>query len=154
VGPNSFTRKANIVSVFARPGIPGYIFLEGSLSEVTRAVQDLATVFHNLPPRLLPMEQRIALLSPHNPLSRPIEEGQWVRCSHGLYRHDIGFVCGHDPFRDAETTVAFVPRIPDKALRSQDRKTEEGGSTRAEELVRTAARGILGSSAGPKGLTR
>jgi hypothetical protein len=85
---------------------------------VTRAVQDLAAVFHNVTPRLLPMEQRIALLSPHNPLSRPIEEGQWVRCSHGLYRHDIGFVCGHDPFRDAETTVALVPRIPDKAPRT------------------------------------
>jgi hypothetical protein len=103
--------RVDIASVFARAGIPGYIFMEGSLFEVGRAIQRMTTVFHNVTPRLVPLEQRVALLSPRNPLSRPIEEGQWVRVLHGLYRNDIGFVCGHDPSRDAETTVALIPRI-------------------------------------------
>jgi hypothetical protein len=93
--------RVDIASVFARAGIPGYIFMEGSLFEVGRAIQRMTTVFHNVTPRLVPLEQRVALLSPRNPLSRPIEEGQWVRVLHGLYRNDIGFVCGHDPSSDA-----------------------------------------------------
>ncbi|KAI9429356.1 hypothetical protein H4582DRAFT_2065376 [Lactarius indigo] len=75
----SLGNKLDIVSVFARAGIPGFIFLEGNLSDVTRAVCGLVTVFTHLAPRLVPLEQRVALLSPRNPLSRPIEEGQWGR---------------------------------------------------------------------------
>ncbi|KAI9448492.1 hypothetical protein H4582DRAFT_2069006 [Lactarius indigo] len=89
--------KPDIASVFAHAGIPGFIFLEGNLSEVTRTVRGLITVFTHLAPHLVPLEQRVALLSPCNPLSRPIEEGQWVHCLHGLYCNNLGFVCGHDP---------------------------------------------------------
>ncbi|KAI9445702.1 hypothetical protein BJY52DRAFT_1194142 [Lactarius psammicola] len=114
--------RPDIASVFARAGIPGHIFLEGTLPEVSRAVRGLVTVFNHVAPRLVPLEQRVALLSPHNPLSRPIKEGQWVRCLYGPYRDDIGFVCGHDPSRDAETIVALVPRIPEKTTRTAKRK--------------------------------
>jgi|SRR6266702_329114 len=110
--------RPDIASVFTHPAIPGYIFLEGSLFEVGHAVQDLVTVFNHIAPRLVPLEQRVALLSPHNPLSCPIKEGQWVHCLHGLYRGDIGFVCGHDPTRDMETIVALAPRIPEKTTRT------------------------------------
>ncbi|KAI9428639.1 hypothetical protein H4582DRAFT_2086621 [Lactarius indigo] len=71
--------KPGVASVFARAGIPGFIFLEGNLSDVTRTVRGLVTVFTRLAPCLVPLEQRVALLSPRNPLSRPTEEGQWVR---------------------------------------------------------------------------
>jgi hypothetical protein len=109
--------------MFAREGIPGCIFLEGNLSKVTRAVRNLGTaVFVNVTLCLLPLEQCIALLLPHNLLSRPIKEGQWVCCSHKLYCNDIGFVCGHDPFWDAETTMALVPQIPNKMPRTAKRK--------------------------------
>ena len=106
--------SADITSAFAREGIPGYVFLEGELPEVAKAVRGIFYVFSKVPPRLVPLEQRVALLAPHNPLSDPIEVGQWVRCLHGPYRNDIGFVCGHRPYRDAETAVALVPRIPEK----------------------------------------
>ncbi|KAH9177216.1 hypothetical protein EDB89DRAFT_1902451 [Lactarius sanguifluus] len=88
---------ADIASVFARAGIPGLIFLEGNLIEVTRAVRDLVTVLTRIPPFLVPLEQRVALLSPRNPLSRSIKEGQW-------------------------TIVALVPRIPEKTTRTAKRK--------------------------------
>ncbi|KAI9429109.1 hypothetical protein H4582DRAFT_2090057 [Lactarius indigo] len=71
--------KPGVASVFARAGIPGFIFLEGNLSDVTRTVRGLVTIFTRLAPCLVPLEQRVALLSPRNPLSRPTEEGQWVR---------------------------------------------------------------------------
>jgi hypothetical protein len=104
-------RRPNIASAFARDGIPGHIFLEGTLPAAVKAVKGLVTVL-NRPPLLIPVNQRIALLASRNPLSRRIEEGQWVRCLHGLYRDDIGFVCGWDSSSDKEVIVAFVPRIP------------------------------------------
>ncbi|KAH9171227.1 hypothetical protein EDB89DRAFT_2179677 [Lactarius sanguifluus] len=104
-------RSLDIASVFARDGIPGYIFLEGSLPATSQVVRDLVTVRRN-PPRLVPPEQRIGLLASRNPLSRRIAEGQWVRCVHGAYHGDVGFVCDWDPSSDLEVVVAFVPRIP------------------------------------------
>ncbi|KAI9434833.1 hypothetical protein H4582DRAFT_2080504 [Lactarius indigo] len=90
--------KLDITSVFACAGIPGFIFLEA--------------------PHLVPLEQHVALLLPCNPLSRPIEEGQWVHCLHRLYCNDLGFVCGHDPTQDVEMTVALVPWIPNRVART------------------------------------
>lgn len=76
----------------------------------------------NTEPRLVPLEQRVALLSPRVPTSGLIKEGQWVRCLHGLYRADIGFVCGHNPHSELDTVVAFVARIPEPSSRSTKRK--------------------------------
>jgi Early transcription elongation factor of RNA pol II, NGN section len=103
--------RLDVTSVLARDGIPGYIFVEGSFHAVEAALDGLVAV-RNLTPRLVPSDQRIALLASRNQCSRRIEEGQWVRCLHGLYRDDIGFVCGWDSSSDKETIVAFVPRIP------------------------------------------
>jgi transcription elongation factor SPT5 len=104
-----------IASAFARTGIPGHIFVEGNLPDVIRVVQGLVTVITYTDPVLIPLAHRDVLLRPRNPISRPIQEGNWVRCTHGLYRNDIGFVCDRDPSRDEDTIVAFVPRIPEKA---------------------------------------
>ena len=82
---------------------------------------DLVTIF-NAEPRLIPLEQRVALLLPRVPSSHLIEEGQWVRCLHGLYRDDIGFVCKYNPQSDLDTLVAFVARIPEPSYRSAKRK--------------------------------
>jgi hypothetical protein len=75
------------------------------------AVEGLVTVLERSLPRLIPVDQRIQLLASRNPLSRRIEEGQWVRCLHGRYRDDVGFVSGWDPTSDSEIIVALVPRI-------------------------------------------
>lgn len=115
------SRRPCIASVFARPGIPGYIFLEGNLPDVLAAVKGLVTVYNALP-RLVPSEQRVTLLSRSNPISRHIQEGTWVRCLHGLYRGDVGLVCGYDASSDAEAIVAFVPRIPTKSFRTASAK--------------------------------
>ena len=85
---------------------------------------DLVTIF-NTNPRLIPLEQRIALLLPRVPSSHLIQEGQWVRCLHGLYRDDIGFVCEYNPQSDLDTLVAFVARIPEPLSRSAKRKRVE-----------------------------
>jgi hypothetical protein len=61
--------------------------------------------------RLVPPEHQTALLTPRNPLSRHIHEGEWVRSRHGTYRDDIGIVCGHVPSSDTEVIVAFIPRM-------------------------------------------
>ena len=114
--------RVDISSAFAREGIPGYVFLEGELPEVAKAVHGLYYVFGNLPPHLVPLEQHVALLAPHNPLSSPIGVGHWVRCLHGPYRNDIGFVCGHRPHQDAETVVALVPQIHEKTDQTAKRK--------------------------------
>jgi hypothetical protein len=45
-----------------------------------------------------------------------------VRCLHGLYRGDVGLVCGHIRSSDADVTIAFIPRIPEKASGSAKRK--------------------------------
>jgi hypothetical protein len=104
----------DIASVLARDGIPGYIFLEGTHLAAKQAVAGLVTVLSPTP-RLIPIEQRTALLANRNPLSRNINEGQWVRCRHGLYRDDVGFVCGRRESFDLEIIVALVPRIPNRS---------------------------------------
>ena len=54
-------------------------------------------------------------MSPRNPLFCKFTEGSWVRCRYGLYRDDVGIVCGHDPSTEASVIVALVPRIPLKS---------------------------------------
>jgi hypothetical protein len=120
--PVNSAPSTDITTAFACEGIPGHVFLEGKLPEVAKAIRGLFYIFSNFPPRLIPLEHRVALLAPHNPLCEPIEVGQWVCCLHGLYRNDIGFVCGHCPYRDLETAVALVPRIPEKTDQTAKRK--------------------------------
>ncbi|KAH9982574.1 hypothetical protein BGW80DRAFT_1263871 [Lactifluus volemus] len=111
--------RLDVTSIFARDGIPGYVFLEGSLPAVGRALSGLVTVLAHHSPRLVPIEERTALLSSRNTLACSIQEGQWVRINYGLYRGDIGFVCGSRDSSDLDIVVALVPRIPVKTdLRS------------------------------------
>jgi hypothetical protein len=114
--------SVDITTTFAREGIPGYVFLEGELPEVARAVCNIFNVLNNKTLHLVPLEHRCALLAPQNPLAGPIEVGQWVCCLHSLYRNDIGFVCRHYPYQDVETAVALVPRIPEKTVQTAKRK--------------------------------
>ncbi|KAF8258743.1 hypothetical protein EI94DRAFT_1707713 [Lactarius quietus] len=114
------SRQPNIASVFARPGILGWIFIEGQPIDVTGAVHSLVTVYREQ--WLVPPEQHLTLLSRRSPLSRTIREGEWVRCLHGLYRGDIGLVCGHNGHSNNEVIVAFVPRIPEKASGSKRKR--------------------------------
>ena len=105
----------DIASVFTHSGIPGHIFVEGDIPDVLRAVHGLVTVLtHVHHPVLIPLAHRDVLLRPRNPISRPIQVGSWVRCTNGLYRNDLGFVCEHDETREGDMTVALVPRIPEK----------------------------------------
>lgn len=113
--------RPHLASAFARDGIPGYIFIEGQRDEIMAVMVTLVSIV-NTEPRLVPLEQRVALLSPRVPTSGLIKEGQWVRCLHGLYRADIGFVCGHNPHSELDTVVAFVARIPEPSSRSTKRK--------------------------------
>ena len=101
--------------MFARPGIPGCIFLEGCLNDVTATLSGFVTVFKT-PPRFVPPTERGTLLSPRNPLSstHSVRCGEWVRCLHGLYRGDVGLVCEVDSTSEASVIVAFLPRIPDQ----------------------------------------
>jgi hypothetical protein len=103
--------------VFARPGIPGCIFLEGRLIDVTAALKGLVTVY-KAPPCFVPPSERGTLLSPRNPLSSThnIRSGDWVRCLHGLYRGDVGIVCDVDSTSEASVVVAFLPRIPNRTV--------------------------------------
>ena len=71
-------RRPSIASVFAHPGIPGYIFLEGIPLDVAAALDSLVTVFKTRP-CLVPPEHQTALLVPCNPLSRRIHISEWVR---------------------------------------------------------------------------
>ena len=110
-----------ISSVFACPGIPGAIFLEGNPFEVRHAVEGMVTIFHHTPPRLIPLGDWDILLNRRNPMLRPIKEGEWVRCLSGRYRDDIGFVCRRNPTCDEDIMVAFVPCIPDQRLHKRKR---------------------------------
>ncbi|KAH9980393.1 hypothetical protein BGW80DRAFT_1275581 [Lactifluus volemus] len=113
------SEQLDVTSVFSRDGIPGYVFLEGSLPAVGRALSGLVTVLAYHSPRLVPIEERTALLSSRNPLAGSIQEGQWVQITYGLYRKDIGFVCECRDSSDLDIVVALVPRIPTKTdLRS------------------------------------
>ena len=111
------SRRQSIASVFTRPGIPGYIFLEGVPSDVDAAIAGLVTVI-KARRRLVPVEHQTALLSPRNPLSHHIHDGEWVRSRHGPYHDNIGIVCSHVPSSDAEVIVAFIPRISEKTTGS------------------------------------
>jgi hypothetical protein len=77
LGKGDQSRHPQLASAFARAGIPGYVFLEGEREELRNVMVDLVTIF-NTEPRLIPLEQRVALLLPHVPSSHLIEEGQWV----------------------------------------------------------------------------
>ena len=109
-----------IASAFSRPGIPGFVFIEGRPCDVADAVRDLVTVYRRR--ILVPSEERSTLLSIRNPLYRDIPEGEWVRCRYGLYRGDIGIVCERDNSSEAELIVAFLPRIPDKSISSASKR--------------------------------
>jgi hypothetical protein len=67
---------------------------------------------------LVPPHEHATLLSRCSLLCHHIHEGKWVRCLHGLYRGDIGLVCGHDLSTDLEVITAFIPQIPEKAMGS------------------------------------
>lgn len=137
------SRRLQIASAFARPGIPGYIFLEGRREDSREVVANLVTIF-STDPYLVPLEQRVALLMPRDPSSCPIKEGQWVRCLHGLYRDDIGFVCEHNPLSDLDMVVAFVARIPEESTRSAKRKRAARPEPRTWSLLEVEA--VWGSS--------
>jgi hypothetical protein len=91
--------------------------MEGLPHDVAAAVDGLPSVYHNTQPRLVPSDQCVSLLSRLNPSpqSHPVHDGQWVTCKYGLYRNDVGIVCGQRPSYDSEVLVAFVPRIPIKS---------------------------------------
>ncbi|KAF8263214.1 hypothetical protein EI94DRAFT_1807599 [Lactarius quietus] len=114
------SRRPKIVSVFTRPGILGWIFVEGQSSGVVTAVHGLITVYREK--WLVPLEQHVTLLSPRNPLSQPVRKGEWVRCLHGLYHGDIGLICGRDGHSNNEVIVVFIPQIPEKASRSKHKR--------------------------------
>ncbi|KAF8269197.1 hypothetical protein EI94DRAFT_1699687 [Lactarius quietus] len=103
----------DVSAVFTQDGIIGYIFLEGTLLAAHNTMKRFITVFKCLP-YLVPLDQRKALLTSWNPLSQSIEEGQWVRCHHGLYCDNIGFVYNIDASWDADVIVILIPRIPMK----------------------------------------
>jgi hypothetical protein len=130
-------RPTNIASVFARPGIPAYIFLEGLPHDVAATIHGLPFVYHKTQPRLVPSDQRVSLLSCLNPgrQRRPVQDGQWVRCKYGMYRNDVGIVCGLDTSFDSEVIVAFVPRIPIKSM-----EVRSSGSAKRKRLTRPEAR--------------
>lgn len=102
------------MSVLAHPGIPGYVFMEGHLDNVTAAIKGLLAVYSTVP-CFIPLTERGTLLSPHNPLSttHSIRCSEWVHCLHGLYRDDVGLVCEVHPTSDASVIIAFIPWIPD-----------------------------------------
>ena len=97
-----------IMSAFARPSIPGYVFIEAlHVGEVRHAVEGLVTV-RDKQPRLIMVTEYVSLLS-SLPQSFPrIEGGQWVRCLVGRYRDDVGYVYELD---QSNAAVVFVPRI-------------------------------------------
>ena len=121
--------------MFARPSIPRHIFIEGRLLDIIAALKGLVTVY-NTQPRLIPPDQRVALLSPRNPLSSgaSICGGEWVRCLHGLYRGDVGLVCNNDLTREASLTVALVPWIPANAVTSTKRTRPDPRRWSANQL--------------------
>ncbi|KAN0123677.1 hypothetical protein V8E53_015899 [Lactarius tabidus] len=125
IARRSTRQNLEVPSAFARDGIPGYVFIEGTEPAVRAAMKGFVTVLKSHP-RMVPLEQRKGLLASRNPLSRPVEPGQWVRCHSGLYRDDIGFVYDIDPSRDVEVTVLFVPRVPVKADNQHTRKRKKG----------------------------
>ena len=109
---------STIASVFMRPGIPGWIFVEGNLPDVMVAIKGLVTVFH-APAQLVPPEECTTLLAHRITSPRPMQEGDWVCCKHGLYVNDVGIVCGCNPSSDAKVIIAFVPKIPNKVSMSR-----------------------------------
>jgi hypothetical protein len=106
------SRQPTITSAFACPGIPGYLFIEGRPCDVSAAVCSLVTVYSE--PCVVPSDECSMLLSRCSPLHHHVHEGKWVQCLHGLYRGDVGLVCGHNR-SEADVTIAFIPRIPEKA---------------------------------------
>jgi hypothetical protein len=104
--------RPSIISAFARLGILGWVFLEGRPCNITAAVCGLVNVYHER--CLVSPHEHATLLSRCSLLSCLICEGEWVCCLHGLYRGDIGLICGHNLSTDLEVIAAFVPHIPER----------------------------------------
>jgi len=98
-----------IASIFTQSGILGYIFIEGLGVDVQAAIHGLVTIYHNLPPQLVTLEHSVSLLSLRNPLVREFEQGLWVCCLHGLYRDNVGLVCGHELNSDNSIIITVMP---------------------------------------------
>src|ERR1700761_5544763 len=101
-----------ITSAFARPSIPGYVFIEAlDIEEAKHAVKGLVTV-HDQQPRFIAPTEYVGILSARPHSSTQIEIGQWVQCMAGRYRNDVGYVYETDISNQWNIVVVFVPRIP------------------------------------------
>lgn len=129
-----------ITSAFARPSIPGYVFIEAPhVREVRHAVYGLIAV-RDKQPRLIAPAEYVALLScpPHS--SPRIEGGQWVRCLVGRYRNDVGYVYKSD---QSDAIVVFVPRISQpRGKRQRDGRPPPRAWTAAEALQQYGQRRV------------
>jgi hypothetical protein len=121
-----------IMSAFARPSIPGYVFIEAlHVGEVRHAVDGLVTV-RDKQPRLIMVTEYVSLLSCLQQPSTRIEDGQWVRCLAGRYRNDVGYVYKSD---QPDVTVVFVPRISQpRGKRQRDGRPPPRAWTAAEVI--------------------
>ncbi|KAF8263029.1 hypothetical protein EI94DRAFT_1879950 [Lactarius quietus] len=109
-----------ITSAFARPSIPGYVFIEVfDVEAAVHAVKGFVTI------------------------------GQWVRCLAGQYRDDVGYVYKTDISSQWSVLVAFVPQIPQSGgKRKRDGRPAPHVWT-AAELIQQYGNGkvkVLGSN--------
>jgi hypothetical protein len=101
-----------ITSAFARPSIPGYVFIEAfDVKAACHAVKGFVTVRNQQPQFIAPTEYT-GILSSRPLSSTRIEIGQWVRCLAGRYRDDVGYVYETNVSSEWNVIVVFVPRIP------------------------------------------
>ncbi|KAI0258469.1 hypothetical protein BC834DRAFT_975128 [Gloeopeniophorella convolvens] len=107
--------SAPVKAAFTRASIPGYLLVEASSpADAIRSVQGFSAVFHSVPPRLIALDGR------HELLARPresteITQGQWVRCTRGRYKGDVGVVRDVH-WGDASLVVVLVPRLKSPSL--------------------------------------
>jgi transcription elongation factor SPT5 len=101
--------SVSITAAFVRDCLPGHIYIEATSPEVVRRslVGMSAFVRWREGILLVPIPERIQLLrmSEFDAFA-----SDWVRVKRGLYRHDLGFVLGHENF-SSSVTFAVVPRL-------------------------------------------
>lgn len=111
----------SVSSIFAVPSSPGCIFCEGSSpAAVSLALRGFSDIYIGTL-CLVPVLERMSLLTMAPATGDLIKDGDWVRIRSGLYRSDLAIVM-RATSEDLE--IGLIPRIPLTMGLSQRQKPE------------------------------
>jgi transcription elongation factor SPT5 len=93
-----FQTRLEILSVFTRENLPGYIYVEArKMAHVQKAVENIIGIYGNSI-KVVPIDDMIACLKIKSK-EKDLKEGGWVRVKKGKYGGDLAKVSIYSIFK-------------------------------------------------------